>query len=137
MNKLTKSLLRLAAAMGIVLATTASAHASPLYLKTANADDQAIELGDISKITFGDDKVVVSLVSGTTVEVPSSSFVALSTTSSGMTSVVDLTAADNGSVEVYGINGVLVGRGTDAVKNLKSGVYVVKSESKTVKIVVP
>jgi hypothetical protein len=137
MTKPNLTLFGRSAVLGMMLATAVASSAAPLYLKASGQADQAIELGEISKITFGDNEVTVALQNGTSVSVPTASFVGIGTTSSDMSSVIDLSTADNEAVEVFNVNGVRVASGINAVKGLKAGIYIIKSSSKTVKIVIP
>lgn len=79
---------------------------------TLTAGDQSFALADLTKMYF---------------------------TTADVTAIDEVKAAVNGEVEVFSMNGVAMGKYTtvqEAMSSLKTGVYIVKSNGKTVKVAV-
>ncbi len=147
MMKLTTQLRALAVAM-LVGVSSVAANAATLYLRTTNAADATIELGQIKQISFGDTNVIIYLADGTNVQVANSSFTSLRTNTAGTpgtTAVSDLTVNGADTWTVYDLKGnridtaskLVNGGNTTLSSKLTPGVYILKSESKTIKVVVP
>lgn len=79
---------------------------------TLTAGDQTFALADLTKMYF---------------------------TTADVTAIDEVKAAVNGEVEVFSMNGVAMGKYTtvqEAMSSLRTGVYIVKSNGKTVKVAV-
>ncbi|MBP3286629.1 MAG: hypothetical protein J6M15_06800 [Prevotella sp.] len=79
---------------------------------TLTAGDQSFALADLTKMYF---------------------------TTADVTAIDEVKAAVNGEVEVFSMNGVAMGKYTtvqEAMSSLRTGVYIVKSNGKTVKVAV-
>lgn len=157
MIKLTTQFRALAVAV-LVGVSSVAASAATLYLRTTNAADVAVELGTIRQIEFGDDAVTINITDGSKVQVAMSNFRSLRTNANGVqgSDQGTVTPPNESSVDnivvlgatqwvVYDIKGNLVGKVADLVgeagvtlqSQLAPGIYIVKSESQTLKIVVP
>ncbi len=147
MIKLTTHLRALAIA-ALVGVGSVAANAASLYLRSSGAADQAIELGMIRQIQFGDAAVTINLTDGSNVQVALSDFRSLRTTTSGTpgeSAVSDIFVAAADQWNVYDLKGNLVGKASDIVgesgatlqSQLTPGIYIVKSQSQTLKVVVP
>ena len=80
---------------------------------TLTAGDQTFTLSDLTKMYFSTDDV--------------------------STGIEEATAVLDGTVDVYSLNGMLFGKYAsmkDAAASLKAGIYVIKSKSKNLKVVV-
>jgi hypothetical protein len=139
MKALKPNMMRSIIAACLIALSGATATASSLFIRTNNAPDKSVELGEISAISFATDAVTVTLTSGTSIQIATSDFKSISTT--GQESYITTISADNvdGSVDVYNLSGVKVATIDSASKlnSLSSGVYLLNNQSKTVKIVVP
>jgi hypothetical protein len=149
MTKLTSQLRAIAVAL-LVGVSGVSANAVTLYLRSTNAKDVTVELGQIRQIVFGESTVTINLNDGSNVQVANSDFKSLRTNQSGTqgngeSAVNDLTVSGSDTWTVYDLKGNRVAKATELVngKNvtlssqLTPGVYILKSESKTIKVVVP
>lgn len=79
---------------------------------TLTAGDQSFTLADLTKMYF---------------------------TTADVTAIDEVKTAVNGEVEVFSMNGVAMGKYTtvqEAMSSLRTGVYIVKSNGKTVKVAV-
>ena len=79
---------------------------------TLTAGDQSFALADLTKMYF---------------------------TTADVTAIDEVKAAVNGEVEVFSMSGIAMGKYTtvqEAMSSLKTGVYIVKSNGKTVKVAV-
>jgi hypothetical protein len=107
----------------------------------------AIELGNIAKITFGDVNVTVDLTDNSLVEIPLTDFKSLRTNTNGtpgdQSAVSDIVVSSSEQWNVYDISGNFVGTTNSIVKDgasisssLTPGIYIVKSNSQTLKLIV-
>jgi 3-dehydroquinate synthase class II len=133
-HKMTKNPIKIRAILALLLVSMGGTAAS----------DVAVELGEIKSITFGDQNVTIELTNNNTVECATSTFKAISTTKSGEQSAVDnISVAKAEQWTVYDLKGNCLGTVSGVAKdgvtlsgNLAKGVYIVKSESETLKLIV-
>jgi 3-dehydroquinate synthase class II len=145
-HKMTKNPIKIRAILALLLVSMGgtAASAKTLYVQSTSASDVAVELGEIKSITFGDQNVTIELTNNNTVECATSTFKAISTTKSGEQSAVDnISVAKAEQWTVYDLKGNCLGTVSGVAKddvtlsgNLAKGVYIVKSESETLKLIV-
>jgi hypothetical protein len=143
MNKRSTSLLKMMTAFVLALLFSAPqiGAETTLYLRTKSAADQAVVLGQMNQVVFGDTNVTVNLTNGNDVIIPVADFTSVRInnegTQGGTSGVMDIVADDaEGGWQVYDLQGRYVGDGGYLNGELTPGVYVVKSLNKTIKIVV-
>jgi hypothetical protein len=137
-----------ALAIAMLFCLSASiANATTLYLRSTSTADMAIELGNIAKITFGDVNVTVDLTDNSLVEIPLTDFKSLRTNTNGtpgdQSAVSNIVVSSSEQWNVYDISGNFVGTTNSIVKDgaslsssLTPGIYIVKSNSQTLKLIV-
>lgn len=117
---------------------TLSVSATNLYLRSKSAPDQTIDLGEIRNITFGEQAITIGLATGMSIETSLDDFVSLRA-NGGTSGINDVFIGCDGGSEwkIYDINGVFCGWAESLGKGaLCPGVYIFKSNNKTVKAVV-
>lgn len=108
-----------------------------LTIQTVDGTEKSVAVESL-KLTFSDDKLVVTNSDGTqtfTLSSLSKMFFSASQTA-GISDATTTTDAD-GSAEVYSVSGMFLGQFESIAKakeSLKPGIYVVKTKTKTLKI---
>lgn len=122
-------------AMALPLAASADEYAY-LSFETSDGSLEAVSVESLS-MTFSGSKLIVENADGTKdFSVADLGRMFFSATPTGIT---DVKTAANGDMEVYTASGVFVGRfaaGEDLSSILKSGLYIIKDNSNTTKIMV-
>ncbi len=138
-----KSISIKAIAAAVLLSCSMAAGARTLYLRTTSDSDKAVELGQIESITFGDQTVTILLTDNSKVECSTANFKSISSTTGSTSSVANIDVANDEQWQVYDLKGnnlgsatSIAGEGVALSSRLAPGVYIVKSNSKTLKLIV-
>lgn len=128
--------------MMVVMVATIVAHAYDypyLTLQTASGTTTSVAVDDLV-LTVSDGQLVVTNDDGSvTFTLSELSKMYFSTTASGVPTAVSTVPVADGQVEVYTTGGIFVGSYDSvaaAKSNLRSGVYVMKTNERTIKTVV-
>lgn len=132
-----KTLLIIAAA---AVVETAQAYDYPyLTLQKSDGTEQSVAVEQL-KLTFSDGQLVLSNSDGTTtISLSDLSKMYFSTSATAGISTQITEATDDSPVEVYTLSGMSIGSFesvAEAKKQLKAGIYVMKSKTRTLKITV-